>query len=272
MKIAFASDLHLEFGPCKLVGTGDILVLAGDTVIVDDIKRFPFNNTTNPIECRKFGNSQGYREFLEEVSERFKLVVLILGNHEHYNGRLNESYQILKSNIESNFTNIKVLENEAMELDHSTVLLAATLWTNFNNLDQECIFASEYWMNDYRKISYKQGTRYRNLAAKDTISEHYNTIRFFEAKLNKHKTKKVIVATHHAPSMQSTLTKELPGAYGSDLEEFIVENPQIHYWIHGHVHSLLDYQVGNCRVLCNPRGYYGHEHYDIDHTLKVIEV
>jgi len=26
-------------------------------------------------------------------------------------------------------------------------------------------------------------------------------------------------------------------------------------WIHGHTHTSFDYRVGNCRVLCNPRGY-----------------
>ena len=26
-------------------------------------------------------------------------------------------------------------------------------------------------------------------------------------------------------------------------------------WIHGHVHESYDYDIGNCRVVCNPRGY-----------------
>ena len=26
-------------------------------------------------------------------------------------------------------------------------------------------------------------------------------------------------------------------------------------WVHGHTHDSFDYQVGNCRVVCNPRGY-----------------
>ena len=26
-------------------------------------------------------------------------------------------------------------------------------------------------------------------------------------------------------------------------------------WVHGHTHNSFDYQVGNCRVVCNPRVY-----------------
>ena len=26
-------------------------------------------------------------------------------------------------------------------------------------------------------------------------------------------------------------------------------------WVHGHTHDSFDYQIGNCRVVCNPRGY-----------------
>jgi hypothetical protein len=29
----------------------------------------------------------------------------------------------------------------------------------------------------------------------------------------------------------------------------------IKFWFHGHMHDSIDYQVGECRVLCNPRGY-----------------
>jgi len=45
----------------------------------------------------------------------------------------------------------------------------------------------------------------------------------------------------------------------SDLDNFILENSQIKYWSHGHTHVNLDYMVGDCRVVCNPRGYYPSE-------------
>jgi hypothetical protein len=26
-------------------------------------------------------------------------------------------------------------------------------------------------------------------------------------------------------------------------------------WVHGHMHESSDYQIGQCRVVCNPCGY-----------------
>jgi hypothetical protein len=34
-----------------------------------------------------------------------------------------------------------------------------------------------------------------------------------------------------------------------------MSHPQIKYWIHGHTHTHFDYKIGECRVICNPRGY-----------------
>ena len=279
MKIAFASDLHLEFGSCDLVGDADVLVLAGDTFVVDDIKKFPFLSSADHLESTKFGNSLGYYTFLQGVSSRFEKTVILLGNHEHYQGKFNDTYKVLKHNVESCFENIKVLENDSVELDNNTVLLAATLWTDLGNLCHENMYIAEGVMNDYKKIIYKQGNIYRKLRAKDTVETHISSVNFFRQELKKFDSKQVIMATHHAPCLVSAYPKRLRGyseevltCYASDLVEFIKEHPQITHWIHGHVHQSLDYMIDNCNILCNPRGYYGYEHFDIEHTLKVIEI
>jgi hypothetical protein len=49
------------------------------------------------------------------------------------------------------------------------------------------------------------------------------------------------------------------GGYSSDLEQFILDYPQIKVWTHGHTHDTFDYMIGQCRVICNPRGYVGYE-------------
>ena len=39
-------------------------------------------------------------------------------------------------------------------------------------------------------------------------------------------------------------------------------------WIHGHVHSSFDYNIGKTRIICNPRGYESYsgacENFDYD--------
>ena len=49
------------------------------------------------------------------------------------------------------------------------------------------------------------------------------------------------------------------GGYASDLSDLILDNPQIKFWTHGHIHTQFDYMIGTTRILCNPRGYAGYE-------------
>ena len=76
----------------------------------------------------------------------------------------------------------------------------------------------------------------------------------------------MVVATHHAPSIQG-IDKERhvrsasiwPG-YFTPLEAFIEAHPRIKVWVHGHTHLQKAYTIGQCQVLSNARGYIGHEH------------
>jgi hypothetical protein len=46
------------------------------------------------------------------------------------------------------------------------------------------------------------------------------------------------------------------GSFASHLDDLILDHPQIKYFSHGHTHSSFNYLIGDCRVICNPRGYY----------------
>ena len=74
--------------------------------------------------------------------------------------------------------------------------------------------------------------------------------------------KKIVVVTHHSPSYLSIVPKyadnyEMNGGYHNDLSKFILDNPRISTWVHGHTHKVLDYKIGDTRIVCNPRGYEG---------------
>ena len=66
-----------------------------------------------------------------------------------------------------------------------------------------------------------------------------------------------MVVTHHGPHRGSLAPRFaadwVSTAYLSELPESFFEVPVL--WVHGHTHSSHDYQVGRCRVVCNPRGY-----------------
>jgi hypothetical protein len=61
-------------------------------------------------------------------------------------------------------------------------------------------------------------------------------------------------------------------AYSSDLTEFMLDNPMIKLWTHGHTHEDFDYMVGSTRVFCNPRGYDGYEERADRFKLKSVEI
>ena len=93
----------------------------------------------------------------------------------------------------------------------------------------------------------------------DTFAEHKYTVEKME-RVMKTLGPNVFVFTHHAPSFQSMTdsyrSDDVKGAYATNMEEFIENNPNIRYWAHGHVHETNDYMVGECNVISNPRGYY----------------
>ena len=91
------------------------------------------------------------------------------------------------------------------------------------------------------------------------------------------KTKQYVVVTHHAPSPISIAEcykhdTLMNGAFASDLSEFILDRPQIKMWTHGHMHNVSDYMVGDTRVVCNPRGYVGHEQRAKEFKLRYLEI
>jgi hypothetical protein len=66
--------------------------------------------------------------------------------------------------------------------------------------------------------------------------------------------------------------KIMNGAFASDLDDFIAYRPQIRLWTHGHTHEPFDYEIGATRIVCNPRGYVGHEHRADSFKLQYLEV
>ena len=99
MKIALASDVHLEFGHLELnnVDNADVLVLSGDICVAS-----------------KFGPN--YDRFFQDASRLFKNVVYIMGNHEHYDGDFAKSESILRAALER-YSNVHFLEKEIVKIE-----------------------------------------------------------------------------------------------------------------------------------------------------------
>jgi Icc-related predicted phosphoesterase len=267
MKISVMSDLHLEFADLELPG-GEVLILSGDICEAKQVKaEYDVKNILN-----EGGPSTGnlkrmdrWTRFFHEECTKYEKVFYIVGNHEHYGYTFHKTVPHLRDILPKNIT---VLEKEAVEY-HGVLFLGGTLWTDMNNNDQLTLYHMKSMMNDYKQITMLNEVKnaYHRLVPEYTVAEHVKTKQLFKFYLEENRAKKnlpVVVLTHHAPSKLSTHPyyaddTMMNGAYSTDLSEFILDNPEIKFWTHGHTHHTFDYAIGECRVICNPRGYAGYE-------------
>lgn len=257
MKINLVSDLHLEFGDLALPG-GDVLILAGDI-----------------CEYRSLQNRSEIQDFFAVECAKYKKVFMVLGNHEHFHHKFHKTYDDMKAQLPSNVT---LLENEFVEYN-GVVFLGATLWTDLNRGDPVTAFTIKGFMNDYKVVQnyYPEKGLYYKLTPEWTADVHKKTLEYFKTVLAQNSNSPCVVITHHAPSFFSVNEKykgetTTNGGYASELSEFILDHPNITTWCHGHMHDPVDYQIGDTRVLSNPRGYIPWEEgngFDVNFTFEV---
>jgi Icc-related predicted phosphoesterase len=282
MKIALASDLHLEFQDVELFNTegAEVLILAGDIMIAEDMHQHHLPPTvTSPYESYKnLGHHQimsiRFRDFLARVSKEFPHVVYVAGNHEFYDGKFTGSIQTLRDEC-AKFSNVYFMERDMKEIGDFT-FVGATLWTDCNKGDPLTLYHLQGMMNDYRVIK-NDDHGYTKLRPAHTMYRHQQTIGYFKNVIDERKDNKIVVVGHHSPSPQSVHEKYkhdplMNGGYHSDLTEFIQDRPQIKLWVHGHTHEDFDYNIEGTRIVCHPRGYAGYEASAIDYKVKFLDV
>lgn len=291
MKIAVCSDVHLEFGTLVLENPGDVevLILSGDICVARDLMEHDAHGIVS------FGKSQRYHEFFQDACSKFPHVVYVAGNHEHYHGDFKYTYSELKKYL-GYLKNLHILDKETFELN-DVVFVGSTLWTDMNKRDPMTLHMIGRMMNDFRivdnsnrEVTFKTfddpenpdkptfRTRVSRFSPEDAVEEHEKCLDYIKHVYdNTPAWKSVVVVGHHTPSHTSCHPRykddrEMNGGYHSDLSEFILERPGIKLWTHGHTHELFDYTIGDCRIVCNPRGYIGHEMLADNFSLKVVEV
>ena len=279
MKLAIASDLHLEFGDIVLKNEGaDVLILSGDICIANDLHDHPEPVTSPYAPYIDLGSRQKcsyrYRDFLKRVSDEFPKVIYVAGNHEFYHGKWVASLLHLREEC-AKFPNVHFLERDTIAFDGVT-FIGGTLWTDCNKFDPLTLHALGDMMQDYNVIRNDE-KGYTKLRPAHSAARHRQTVEYFRHVLSHNKENKCVVVGHHAPSTKSipaeyTNQFSMNGGYASDLSEFILDHPQIKLWTHGHMHDPCDYLIGDTRVVCNPRGYIGYESCADHFALKYVEV
>lgn len=265
MKLSYMSDLHLEVesskrgrskkpggllsaAPEELAVDADVVILAGD------------------IHSRACGPAWAAEAFPDVP------IVMVGGNHEPYNDSLyaniarNRAAAAALGALPDGTQHVTWLEREVFRMPGLRVL-GATLWTDF-----EVFGASEKLMaqvtarrdmNDFCLVELhdRELGETRRFDPKDAERVHRLSVAFLREELARPCDDLTVIVSHHAPSLLSVPRHHqnglLTAAYASDLESLITEfSPDL--WVHGHIHSSLDYQLGRTRVVCNARGYFPH--------------
>lgn len=118
-------------------------------------------------------------------------------------------------------------------------------------------------MTDYRTIEVLappdsgESPQPHKLTPEDTLELHRRHRAWLAHALSQPFDGPTVVITHHAPHRGSLAPRFANDwastAFINELPASFFEVPVL--WMHGHTHTSFDYRVGNCRVLCNPRGY-----------------
>jgi hypothetical protein len=258
MKISVVSDLHLECGYQELPG-GEVLILAGDIAEARSIRK-DHHSTKTLLDHPHSGFPCS--EFFRWECAKYEKVFYVMGNHEHYGGRFDKTYTELLGLIPSNVT---LLEDQCEEYN-GVLFVGSSLWTDCNRYDPVTFMHLKWAMSDYKVITnhYKDKGLYHKLIPEHTAEVHRKSRDYIRIVAEQNRDKPIIVTTHHAPSFGSVHQKYwhdtvMNGGYASELSELILDNPNIRYWFHGHMHDPVDYMIGTTRVMSNPRGYEGIE-------------
>lgn len=233
MDIQIASDLHLElewntryFEQYPLVPSADILVLAGDIMILGD----------DFVE----------HHFWDRVSKDFKQVYFLPGNHEYYNGT-DVACNISGIDIRHN---VHLMNNDSVVIDDNMILFT-TLWSNIPACLSGPMLSKG---SDFKYIMYKGNTL--SIEAYNKLNEE--ALLFLKSQLVE-QCKNKIVVSHHVPLLEllPARLRESWGAslYFNRLDDILLDN-NIHSWIYGHSHySHDDSTIYGTKFYTNPFGY-----------------
>ena len=253
MRCHYLSDLHLESQSFRgALPHGDVLIIAGDLCHASALD--PARTTPYRIKQR-----DRVLRFIDEATSAFDYVILVPGNHEHYDGVFEDTVPLLRRHL----AGVTILDNEAIEID-GTRFFGATLWTDLNRRNETAMETIRRGMGEYffvktRRTDADGRSELNKLRPADTLAAHDRALAELRRQASVAGDKPMVIITHHAPSPQGLNPYHkgngLAAAFASDLEAFIERLSNTPYWIHGHTHIRRRYQIGNTKMLVNCRGF-----------------
>lgn len=236
LRVRPVSDLHVDVSMYNLVelehDKETVLTISGDLSEMGD-QDYP------------------WADWFHRTCPRFRDVLFVPGNHEHYGGKFGEAFIRLRD-VASRIPNLHVLHNRYVKIDH-VHFVGTTLWTNYRNgnpieLIKMRSFSDHVNIGDFTP----ENAVYENAKAQSLLKR-------LSKQIEKKEGEKLFVMTHHAPTSLSEdprfFDSPIASAFSSDLDELVYE-VGADVWQHGHIHWFKDYSLFGTRIVCNPRGYH----------------
>ena len=238
MNFQYASDLHLEFAQNKkailkkpLSMAADILILAGDILPICALEQ--------------------HQDFLNFLSDNFKMTYWLPGNHEFYGSDL----ATMPSNFEESIRpNIRLLNNTVKEIEDPAgpiELVFSTLWSHIPLHLTDLVTTR---VQDFNQILWNG----KKLTPQVYNQLHQEALAFLGIALGANTHRKMVIS-HHLPSFLNYPKKHqndpINACFASNLDDFIQKTAQ-NTWIYGHHHfNISPFLLGKTTFYTNQLGY-----------------
>jgi len=271
MKIDILSDIHCDhwvkqnqninkfkrFIELQIKPKSDYIIIAGDLA----------HSMDNGIK------------FIKALKEYYKRIIMVFGNHDYYMTEKEfKKYPSYKEKIADykSKLDIDILDGDLIEIE-GIKIFGCGMWYDFSYLNT-------YWANTFPNEHFKgklwsdtmNDSNWIKELKGNTHTESYNNVMnlFYNeiSKFDKYSNADIIV-THVSPVNIPSLMIE---RYRNDpVSSFFcyngidqVKNCIAKYWIFGHTHVELEYELFNTKMICNPLGYPHEKH----NKIKTIEI
>jgi Icc-related predicted phosphoesterase len=250
MRCHYLSDLHLEAQLFSMAfPRGAVLIIAGDLCQA---------RCLDPSRTDRYSIEQRGRamRLIDEALRKFAHVLLIAGNHAHYDGVFEDTAEVMRSHLPS----VTVLDDEAVEIG-GVRFVGSTLWTDLGKQSEAEVTAIRKGMGEYFFVK-TRGDRNQPLAKlrpADTHRAHEAAWRRLREAVTVEPHRPTVIITHHAPSHMGLNPRfadsPLNSAYASSFDDEIATFENVPVWVHGHTHIARTYRIGNTVVRSNALGF-----------------
>jgi predicted phosphodiesterase len=220
--------------------------------------------------------------FLKALQSFYKRVIIVLGNHDYYMTKREQlSYPSYKERIdvyknEMRLMNIDILDGDLIKID-DVKIGGMGGWYDFSYIDMFWKNIPDYEIGKLWSDTMNDSNWIKGLKGNTHLESFDNVRSLFADEMEKfYKNDKLktvdIFVTHVSPVNEPVY---IPEEFRYDkMTSFFcyngiedIKDSSAKYWIFGHTHTKMEYELFDTKMICNPLGYQ-HE----NNKAKAIQI